>query len=308
MNLHPLLLAVAVVDGVALLLLLVSARTAVEVVLAWASENADQRQLGLEARFDVTSILTGAGALLFLLSSLGLVVAVAWVLPGLIPGAMCGTGVLSATSGVGGRALALRALTVLVLGIWHTLHRLDRSEPRSSLALGVSRTVLLAVPLMVVAVVDTARAFARLTVDKPVSCCAAIYDQVQGSMSTSSGRGELWAVLTGAGGALLVVAGFGLWRAGARLQRQVSGPTALLSVAWVVVAQEALIEVFASYHYGVLYHHCPWCLLLPEHHGVGFVAFGALGWVLFEGAVAWLCLEIAGRGTAVADSARARAR
>jgi hypothetical protein len=77
---------------------------------------------------------------------------------------------------------------------------------------------------------------------------------------------------------------------------------------WVPVAAIALVRVLAAYHYGVLHHHCPWCLFLPVHGGVGYPLFGALMVAAFEGAAAWGAAAIAARYPVVEPAGAARVR
>jgi hypothetical protein len=57
----------------------------------------------------------------------------------------------------------------------------------------------------------------------------------------------------------------------------------LTTGAWLPIASVTLINMLSAYHYGVLHHHCPWCLFLPEYNLVGYPLFGALAVVTVEG-------------------------
>jgi hypothetical protein len=158
------------------------------------------------------------------------------------------------------------------------------------------------------AITDTLRALATLTAHQPVSCCAAVYDQVRRTPAAAPVSDSVWVWLTAAGGALLIVLGVLLRRARPAWQRRLAGGLGVLSIAWVGAATLALVRVLAAYHYGVLHHHCPWCLFLPDHHGVGFAAFAALAWAACEGPAAWLATATARRCELLAAAATARAR
>jgi len=118
-------------------------------------------------------------AWLFLgLAALVLVVAIAGALPDLVPGAMCGTGVLEATAGRGERALALRCLALLLLGAFRPCARLDAGAPEAPLLPTEARLLLLALPVTLLAGLDTWRALAALDVHAAVDCCAVVYDEL----------------------------------------------------------------------------------------------------------------------------------
>jgi hypothetical protein len=103
---------------------------------------------------------------------------------------------------------------------------------------------------------------------------------------------------------LLIAAGW------ATLNRRPTGAAARLlamtALLWVPLAAVALVRVLAAYHYGVLHHHCPWCLFLPEHHGVGYPLFGSLAVAALEGPAAWAAAAISARFPSVAGAGAAR--
>lgn len=308
---HPLLVTVLVIDALALVLLAVAVPTAVAVLLRWAPAETSRAQLRLEARAEGASILGRAAGAALLLSTLAFVVSVTSVLPSLVPGAMCGTGVLQATGGVGGRALALRCAALGLLGAWHLIDGLNRSAPRATLATSSARALLLAVPLVLLGVIDTARAFWRLDLHQPVDCCAAVYDQVRASSPAAAGgtaSDALWLWTALAGGVVLMALGLWVFRQREAVRRNAARALALGALLWAPVAAIALVRVLAAYHYQVLRHHCPWCLFLPEHYAVGYPLFAALAVALFEGPAALLAAHFARAKTEVAAAAQRRFR
>jgi len=306
----PLMLAVGAADLLALLLLAVAVLTAARVAAGWAPEQASRAQLLLEARAETAALLARWALGLWLLGSLLLLVAITQVLPELIPGAMCGTGVLQAAGPPGARAIILRLLALALLAAWQLLDRLNQADPRAPLTLAAARALLLAAPLVLLGAVDTARAFMSPATGEPVSCCAMVYAQGSagaGELAAAAGSAWLWPALIGA--TLLVAAGLALWRLPAPWPRRLSRPAAALGAAWVVMAYVALVQVLAPYHYGVLHHHCPWCLFLPEHHRVAFVAFGALAVAALEGLAAAVAATVGQSSSeAIAKATRRRVR
>lgn len=308
---HPLVLAVLGCDLGALLLLLYAGWVAARVVAGWQAD-ATPEQLRLERQTEAAGLAGSAAALLSLLGSLVLVVAFAGALPGLVPGAMCGTGVLQATGGRGERALALRLLALLLLGAWRLVARLDARTPRAPLVRTAARLLLLAVPVALLAGLDTWRALAALDVHTPVDCCAVVYRLVRDAAPAGTGPATLraapWIVASalaalGLGAAALAALG----RGGERSARRTS-LLALAALAFAPIATLALVRVWSAYHYGVLQHHCPWCLLLATHHLVGYPLFFAIVLVLFEGPAAWLAQRLGARHAELAAAAAARTR
>ena len=305
---HPLLVAVLVIDAVAVVMLVAAAHTALAVVADWQPESAGRKQLDLEARSE-SARLWSRPAVVFLAVSTGLLVAgIAEVLPAAVPGAMCGTGVLQSMGDSGGEALAFRLAAIAILFSWWVIDRIDRRSPNAPLAIPSARTFLLAVPFVLLGTAKTLHALLSIDIRLPVDCCTALYDRFQaptGVIAATAVPDRFWMGFTLLLGVLLMLAAAGGSRppAGRRASRWV----ALLCLPWVAVAGVALVRVLAAYHYEVLDHHCPWCLFLPEHGGAGFLLYGSLLVVALEGPVAWLTACLAHRYPDTADAAGERA-
>jgi hypothetical protein len=308
---HPIVAAVVVSDVTAAVLLLAAVSTAVRTLLGWNPLEASRGQLALERRVERASLQARAGSAFFLVGSVTAVLGVASVLPGIVPGAMCGTGVLQAMGADGERAVWTRALALLALGAWHVLDRLDRSSPSAPLTTAAARALLVAGPIVLLAVSDSARALLGLDVQAPVDCCAALYDAVRvgrdGAHRWSAGVPWVWLMI--GGGATLVAAALSLRRVLGARSRAVPYAVALavLACVWVPLASRALVGELAAYHYGVLAHDCPWCLFAARHDLVGYPLFGSLAVVAAEALAALLATFVARRIPDVAGAATRRA-
>lgn len=305
---HPLLAAVLVLDLTAVLLVAAGAVTAVRVLLGWAPESSSAAQLGLEARADGAAVLARIAAVTFVAATTLLLVAVSGVLPDVVPGAMCGTGVLQAMGGLGERVFVLRGVALCLLAGWYTVEQLNRSHPRAPLTTATARALLLAAPLLGLAVLDTLRALWSLDVESPVDCCAAVYDRAVPSAGAapSAVAGDTLILLTFVGGLVLGALGAAIGRLPGRLRPAAALALGVGAPAWVGVAAIALVDHLAAYHYGVLHHRCPWCLFLVDHYAIGFALFAALAVVAMEGPLAMLAATLARRGPLIAAAAYRR--
>jgi hypothetical protein len=307
---HPLLVVIGVVDLAALVLLAVAARTALRVVLAWDPAASAPGQLALESEIDATAPLGRAAAWLWLGSCLAWLVAVAVVLPTLVPGAMCGTGVLRAMQTAGPRALILRGAGLGVLGVWSLLDRLDSRNPRGLLVPTTARTLLLALPLAALAFLDTVQGFVALDPAHPVDCCTVVYggDRVGASLLAPGAPLEpMLVALWASASALLLAVAFGRLRSRARLPWG-GRWLALAAVAWAGLTWVTLERVLVAYHYGVLEHHCLWCLLRPENRALGLPLLAGVAVVLVEGLAAVVLDRVARGAPDVRSHAVRRAR
>ena len=112
---HPLLIAVVVGDALGLLLWLGAAGTAFQITVKWDPQSAHRKQIQLERRTETARLSAKFSLAVFIFSSILLIIGITNVLPAIVPGAMCGTGVLQATTGLGGRALIYRFLAFLIM-------------------------------------------------------------------------------------------------------------------------------------------------------------------------------------------------
>jgi len=305
---HPLLVVVLATDAVAVVMLVAAARTAMAVVTDWHPESPDRTQLDLEARNE-SALLWSRLAFLFLAVSTGLLVlGIAEVLPAAVPGAMCGTGVLQAMGGSGGKALAFRLAAIAILFAWQVIDRIDQQSPNAPLAKLLARAFLLALPFVLLGTAKTVEAVASIDIRLPVDCCTAVYDRFQ----PRTGLAAAGALPDRSWVALALLLGIPLMLAAANGCRPPAGRrtihvVAVLSPLWVAAAAIALVRVLAAYHYEVLDHHCPWCLFLPEHACAGLLLYGSLVVVALEGPAAWLAAGLADRYPDISDAAGDRA-
>jgi hypothetical protein len=275
---HPLFVAVTVLDVIASVLVISAALPYARVLLDWDPDSTDRRQIALEASTEGASLATRIALVAFAISTVVLTAGITLILPALVPGAMCGTGVLEAMDGQGGQALVLRGLAFAVLWVWKTLDGLNRSHPRPTAVPLVARWHLLGLPIMALAAVSTFRATQRLDPHRAVSCCQMVYDGFASPEEASTLLGvsdTVWIAAFALGVALLGGLSLWLWFRAAPTSA-VFGLTLFVSAAWLPVAGGTLVRVLAPYHYEVLHHSCPWCLFLPEHHMVGYPLFAAL--------------------------------
>ncbi|RJQ58198.1 MAG: hypothetical protein C4530_11075 [Desulfobacteraceae bacterium] len=282
-------------DAVCLFLIVSAASKAFRIVLGWHPQSSDPRQIRLEIDAEKTFIEARWCFVLWGVSTGIMVAGIADVFPDVVPGAMCGTGVLQSMEGFGRRAILFRLVFSGVMFLIIEMERLNRSRPDSPLAAGISRLLLLSSPVFFIGVWDTFRAFHRIDVQAPVSCCAAVYDRFRPltDAGTASGVPEgYWIIAFGAATILLLASSARVSFVKLGNFRRDAAITAISSMVWVPFAAASLVRVFSAYYYQVLHHHCPWCLFLPEHHFAGFALFGLLTVVALEGPCGYLLLSM----------------
>ena len=279
---HPLTWAFVIAAATGGLLYAMAAVRAVEVAAEWQPECTDARQLRRERRAENAALLGNWSFGCLWAAALFGLLGIARVWHRLVPGAMCGTGVLQAMGVGGGRALIFWAAALSLLYAWQVLARLDRSDPEAPLTVTGARLLITAAPFLVLALVSAWQALMHVGSTGPVSCCAVVYDQVLrgaggGSPMAHLVRPALWLSL--AGSAVLAA----MAMAGRRLSnRQPSIMPVTAAVLWAAASVVAINHVWSAYYYQVLSHPCPWCLFLPQFHSAGFLIFGCLAVVVLE--------------------------
>ena len=305
---HPLVWAFWVAAATGGLLYATGAVQAVDVVLNWTPARADIDQLRRE-RHAETAVLLGHWALgcLTAAAMLGLVgIAVVW--QRMVPGAMCGTGVLQAMGTDGSRAMIFWGVTLMILYGWRTLDCLDSHHPEGRLTRAGARVMICAAPFFVLALFFSWQTLMRIENVPPVSCCAAVYDQVLDEAPGFAamkrlGPVSLWGSLAGSA-TLLVLAVLAI-----RFPDRGSGALrCAIAFPWSIVATVSVKQVWSAYYYQVLSHPCPWCLFLPDYHGVGFFIFGCMAVAVLESVALWLAARTRSRHPALADPAGRRIR
>jgi hypothetical protein len=308
---HPLSVSVLTMDLIGLLCVVAAVLSATRIVTGWSPESTKQGQIDLGRKAATGSILGRIGFALLLFSTLVLIAGITGVFPKLVPGAMCGTGVLQATKGAAGRALALRGLALGLLAVWHLLDRMNRKQPDSPLTTVAARGLLLASPVAVLAVYDTMQAILRLDVNRPVDCCSVVYGNIRsagqaGGLSAIPDAYWIWGLALG--GVAIIFLGVHLWRSSRPTAARATGLVSLLTILWIPVAATGLVRSLAAYLHGIPQHRCPWCLFLPQHRLVGYLLFGCLILVAAEAGAAFLSSMVAARFPALEPEALKRSR
>ncbi len=308
---HPLLLTTVAVQALGLLLLSASALTAFRVVAGWKPASADRHQLTLEIKTETAVLQTHWSLGLYIFSELLLIVGISNVYPDVIPGAMCGTGVIQTMKQAGSGSLILNGILLAVLLYWHGFETLNRRQPDGPLTVLCARLTLLALPVAILAFGWTVLAALEVDVHLPVDCCAVVYDQFRTYAEARQISGlpdRYWLGAWAALSLLLFVSATGSRRAGSGSALKWNALLALVSVLWVPLATVTLVNILSAYHYGVLQHQCPWCLFLWQHGAVGFALFGAIGVIAFESIGAFLLPAATMTTPAIFPSALERSR
>jgi len=258
---------------IVLLLGIYACRTAVRILRHWNPSSDSNLQIKLENEIWLASTLVEYG-LGFQILTMVLFVLAADSFCQVIVGAMCATGALLANS-FGMPALLVKIAGVFLYGFWIVLHKLDISSETYPLVKIKYIYLLLILPLLVADITLQTLYIAHLSPDIITSCCAVVF-----GASSETGRN----LLEGFSQALMLFLYYGsiivlLGVGSVLLKRWLLPLAALFSAVWLWflgLATVAIITIFSSYIYAMPYHHCPFCILKPEYHYIGFALYFTL--------------------------------
>lgn len=303
---HPLVWAFWVLTATGGVLYGLAAVRALDIAANWRPGQADRDQLRRERRAEAACLLGQWSLGCLSMAALVGVVGIALVWHRLIPGAMCGTGVLQAMGHPGYRALILWGIALALLFVWQVVVQLDLAHPAADLTEAAARVLTAAAPFLILAAGFSWQALMRVGSAEPVSCCAAIYDRVlepssPSLLSQTGGAILLWISLAG-GVALLSLA---LWMR-RHPDHRAGGLLLLAAAGWTVAGTMAVKHLWSAYYYQVLSHPCPWCLFLPDYHGAGFFIFGCLSVTALESLAVWAAAVVGRRHPLLSAAAHQR--
>jgi hypothetical protein len=285
MNWHPVALAIWLMLGISWLLYWPAAVRIIAILPRWQPMDSGAEQIRRERYMEVFVFQGRWVMILIALVAVLLVVGISNPWSDLVPGAMCGTGVLQALGAAGHQALIYHVVAVGILYAWFVIQGLDANHPRGRLTAGNARIFLLAAPLQALGGLSWYRAFDAIGSSPPVSCCAVVYARAGSDAALNllpMSSGVFWLAACLAGALMVAILGAWHWRRTLRIRK---GPTLVVTTVvffWALTSVMALKIGVTPYIFQVLHHPCLWCLFLPEHNSVGFAYFGLLAMVVAE--------------------------
>lgn len=187
-------------------------------------------------------------------------------LSNLIPGAMCGAGVIKA-NGYGNPLLVLKIIILFLSGLWLTVNSIDlRAKNYPYLKLKSWFFVFIFILLSTEFALDILY-FTHIETSNPVSCCSVIFGQTGGTNGLPFGLDIpklmiLFYLLF----LLLVLA---ILADNALL-------TIIASILFTSISYYAVVYVFGTYIYELPTHQCPFCMLQDHYYYVGYLVWGLL--------------------------------
>jgi len=252
----------------------------ISILRFWDFNNFSSKQLKLEkqsyllstiATFIFTLKLTLLIYFVYMIDSLSII----------IPGAMCGAGVISANS-YGMSLLFVKLITIFTFLLFLTLNNLDLKAKNYPL-LKFKSWVLLAGLLLIFleTYLDIAYLF-NIDLSVPVSCCSALFGNLEGVNPLPFGL-DIKMLL------ILYYTLFVSIILSLLLDNKLL--TAVTLILFAVISYYAVVYFFGTYIYELPTHKCPFCMMQKEYYYIGYFVWGTLFSALFFGLI-WVIIGL----------------
>jgi len=195
-------------------------------------------------------------------------------LSNIVPGAMCGAGVIGANA-FGNPLLLLKILILFFVGIWLIINQEDLKAINYPYLRKKFWFFILIFIMMVSSYALEIAYFTNISLDKPVSCCSVIFG-FSGTNTLPFGLDVTMILVIFY--LLVILQLLFIWQKNAYA-------LALTSVLFLFVAYYAVIHFFGTYIYQLPTHICPFCMLQSDYYYVGYLLWGLLFLTVFFGLV-----------------------
>jgi len=246
-------------------LLLVAFIVSLKVLLKWDFESFTPLQFTLEKQaYLVTAIILFVFSMKFLLILYFIFSIDALSL--LVPGAMCGAGVIEAND-YGSYLLILKLSILFFLTLWLYINRYDMRTKNHKWFKEKSWLFSFIFLLILVELGLDYSYFSNIDTHMPVSCCSALFGQLEGANPLPFGLSiTLLLVLFYLLYALVIVT----------LKTKQTLLYILANILFVYIAYYAVVYFFGTYIYQLPTHKCPFCMLQVEYMYVGYLLWASL--------------------------------
>ena len=247
------------------ILLLVAFIVSLKVLVKWDFESFTPLQFALEKQaYLVTTITLFVFAMKFLLILYFIFSIDALSL--LVPGAMCGAGVIEAND-YGSYLLILKLIILFFLTLWLYINAYDMQTKNHQWFKEKSWLFSFIFLLIIVELGLDFSYFSNIDTHLPVSCCSALFGQLEGANPLPFGLSiPLLLVLFYLLYALVILT----------LKTHQTLLYMVANILFVYIAYYAVVYFFGTYIYQLPTHKCPFCMLQAEYMYVGYVLWASL--------------------------------
>jgi len=184
----------------------------------------------------------------------------------LVPGAMCGAGVIEANN-YGSYLLILKLIILLFLTLWLYINAYDMQTKNHQWFKEKSWLFSFIFILVIAELGLDFSYFSNINMHMPVSCCSALFGQLEGANPLPFRLNiSLLLILFYLLYALVVLT----------LKTHQTLLYMVANILFVYIAYYAVVYFFGAYIYQLPTHKCPFCMLQAEYMYVGYVLWASL--------------------------------
>lgn len=252
-------------ESILFTLLFIAFIVSLKVLLKWDFESFTPFQFTLERQsYLVSTIILFVFLLKFILVAY-FIFTIDTLAP-LLPGAMCGAGVIKANE-YGSYLLILKFFILFLLTLWLYVHFYDmRTKDHQWFKYKSWLFSLIFIFILFELALDFGY-FSNIDTHMPVSCCSALFGQLEGANPLPFGLNIP-----------LLLALFYLLYILIILTLK-SGYTMIYitaNILFIFIAYYTVVYFFGTYIYELPTHKCPFCMLQPEYYYIGYLLWGSL--------------------------------
>ena len=247
------------------LLLAIAFIVSVRILLKWDFESFNPIQFTLEKQTYLVSTIT---LFVFIMKFFLLIYFVFTIdaLSLLIPGAMCGAGVITANE-YGTPLLALKLLLLALLIFWFYLYSYDIHTKNHQYFKQKSWLFLAIFLFIIIELFLDFQYFSTIDTHLPVSCCSALFGQLEGANPLPFGLNI----------SLLLVLFYLLYfLVILTLNLNYKFLYILSNILFLYIAYYSVVYFFGTYIYQLPTHKCPFCMLQSDYFYIGYILWASL--------------------------------
>jgi len=191
----------------------------------------------------------------------------------IVPGAMCGAGVISYND-IGLKLLWLKITVLFILYLWHTLNRKDLQKGNYPWLKVKMALFLFGFVFIILESINDWQFFNGIDIHQVLNCCATLYGLLEGMNPLPFSLTPI----------LLIILFYLLYTVlfFAYLGRMVF-IYILFASLFGYIAYYGVLYIFGHYIYASPTHNCPFCMLQKEYYYVGYLIWGLLIIGIFKG-------------------------
>ena len=251
-------------DLITLFMLSIASFKSIKILLYWDFKSSSFKQYDLEKSNYITSLIISLSSIFFIAEFIFFIYVIE-SLHQIVPGAMCGAGVISSNS-FGYPLLTLKIVLIFLFSFWRILNKEDLKAINYPY---IKRKYLLFLATFIIYILSLyieIKYFTNIPLDKVVNCCSVIYGYSgNNSIPLNLNKTSLLSLFY----LFAILNIYAIWQ-------KMSYLLLISSIIFLFISYFSLIYIFNIYIYELPTHICPFCVLESDYYYIGYILWGSL--------------------------------